>query len=128
MGSDMQRREFIAVLGGAAMVRPRRAYADTVRTVGILMQGSETNATNAHLYDVLRQSLADLGWRDGANLKVELRWAHNEAVRARAYAQELVSLKPDVIVAPATSLAPVRKATQSIPIVFLLIVDPVGQG
>jgi putative ABC transport system substrate-binding protein len=124
----MRRRDFIGVLGGAALVRPRGACADSVRTIGILMQGSETNATNMRLFDALRRSLADFGWRDGVNLKVELRWAHNEAARARAYAKELVSLSPDVIVAPATSLTPVREATRSIPIVFLLIGDPVGQG
>jgi putative ABC transport system substrate-binding protein len=118
----------MAMLGGAALVWPWRAHADTVRTIGILMQGSETNARTVRLFDVLRQSLAGLGWREGVNLKVELRWAQNESARARAYAQELVSLKPDVIVAPATSFAPVREATRSIPIVFLLIVDPVGQG
>jgi putative tryptophan/tyrosine transport system substrate-binding protein len=124
----MRRRDVIAVLGGAAFVWPGRARADVVRTVGILMQGSDTNARTARLFDVLRRSLADLGWREGANLQIELRWTHDDTARARTYAQELVSLKPDVIVAPATSLTPVREATRSIPIVFLLIVDPVGQG
>jgi putative tryptophan/tyrosine transport system substrate-binding protein len=124
----MRRRDFMTILGGAALAWPRAARADRVRTVAVLMQGSETNSTNAHLFDALRRSLADLGWREGVNLKIELRWAHNEAARARAYAQELVSLNPDLIVAPATSIAPVREATQSIPIVFLLIADPVGQG
>jgi putative ABC transport system substrate-binding protein len=80
------------------------------------------------LVDALRGALANLGWREGANLKLDLRWANNSADRARAYARELVSLKPDVIVAPATSLPSVSEATHSIPIVFTLIVDPVGQG
>jgi putative ABC transport system substrate-binding protein len=124
----MRRRDFMAMLGGAALVWPRAADADAVRTVGILMQGSETNAVTARLFDVLRRSLADLGWREGVNLKIELRWAHNDAERGIAYARELVSRKPDVIVAPATSVTPVRQATQSIPIVFLLIPDPVSQG
>jgi putative ABC transport system substrate-binding protein len=124
----MRRRELIAVLGSAAMVCPGRVLADTFRTVGILMQGSETNSTNANLFAALRQGLAELGWRDGVNLKIDLRWAHNEAPRARAYARELVDLKPDVIVAPATSFVAVREATQSIPIIFLLIVDPIDQG
>ena len=124
----MRRRDFIAVLGGAALVWPREAYADRVRTIGILMQGSETNPRTARMFEVLQRSLADLGWREGVNLKIELRWAQNDAERSRAYARELVSLKPDVIVAPSTSLTPVREATQSIPIIFLLIADPVSQG
>src|SRR5690349_5690156 len=124
----MRRRDFIAVLGGTALLGLGGAHADAVKTVGILMQGSETNARAARLIDVLRRSLANLGWREGVNLRIELRWTHDEAARAKAHAQELVSLKPDVIVAPATSLRPVREATRSIPIVFLLIVDPVGQG
>ena len=92
------------------------------------MQGSETNPRTARMFEVLRRSLADLGWSEGGNLKIELRWAQNDAERSRAYAQELVSLKPEVIVPPATSLTPVRQATHSIPIIFLLIADPVGQG
>jgi putative ABC transport system substrate-binding protein len=123
----MRRRDFMAMLGGAALVWPREAYADKVRTIGILMQGSETNPRTARMFEVLQRSLTDLGWREGVNSKIELRWAQNDAER-RAYARELVSLKPDVIVAPSTSLTPVREATQSIPIIFLLIADPVSQG
>jgi putative tryptophan/tyrosine transport system substrate-binding protein len=92
------------------------------------MQGSRTNPVNAGLFDVLRGSLAELGWREGINLKVELRWGDNDDARTSGYARELVDLKPEVIVAPATSFRPVREATRSIPIVFLLIADPVGQG
>jgi len=125
----VRRRAFIAALGGAAAwSRARRALADTFRTLAVLMPASERDMASARLFDALLRSLAQLGWRDGANLKVEVRWANNEAARAKTYAQELVSLKPDVIVAPATSFQPVREATRSIPIVFLLIVDPIAQG
>jgi putative tryptophan/tyrosine transport system substrate-binding protein len=123
----MNRRAFLIAFGGVAVL-PCGAHADAARIVGILMQGSETNARAARLFSVLRQSLADLGWREGVNLKLELRWSNNDPARARAYAQELASLKLDVIVAPATSFTPVREATRSIPIVFLLIADPVDQG
>jgi putative ABC transport system substrate-binding protein len=92
------------------------------------MQGAESNPVTMNLLEVLRRSLADLGWREGANLRLEVRWGNNNRDRTKAYAQELVDLKPDVIVAPATSLAPVREATRSIPIVFLLAGDPVGEG
>jgi len=118
----------MTMLGGAALAWPLAAYADRVRMVAVLMQGSETNPRTARMFEVLRRSLADLGWREGVNLKIELRWAQNDSERSRRYARELVSLNPEVIVAPATSLTPVREATQSIPVVFLLIADPVGQG
>jgi putative ABC transport system substrate-binding protein len=124
----MRRRDLLLAICGAATLWPRCTLADTVRTIGVLMQGSKTNPVLASLFDVLRRSLADLGWREGANLKVQLRWGDNDDARIRAYARELVELKPEVIVAPATSLAPVHEATRSIPIVFLLIADPVGQG
>jgi putative ABC transport system substrate-binding protein len=124
----MRRRDLLIAICGAAALRPRRTLADTVRTIGVLMQGAKTNPVTASLFDVLRGSLVDLGWREGANLKVLLRWGDNDDARTGAYARELVELKPEVIVAPATSLPPVHEATRSIPIVFLLITDPVGQG
>jgi putative tryptophan/tyrosine transport system substrate-binding protein len=124
----MRRRHLLIAICGAAALRPRSTLADTIRTIGVLMQGSRTNPVNAGLFDVLRGSLAELGWREGINLKVELRWGDNDDARTSGYARELVDLKPEVIVAPATSFRPVREATRSIPIVFLLIADPVGQG
>jgi hypothetical protein len=81
----MRRREFIAVLG-AVLVWPRGAYAEPVRTVAVLMQGSETTGRGARFFEVLRRSLADLGWDEGGNLKIELRWAHNDAERGSVYA------------------------------------------
>jgi len=126
---QVKRREFIATLGGAAFACSTGALADAVRTVGILMAPSETDPEPARLLDLLRQSLAELGWREGVNLQVELRWAHDEQARARTYARELVELGPDVIVAHSSSLlAPLRDATSTIPIVFVLATDPVGQG
>jgi putative tryptophan/tyrosine transport system substrate-binding protein len=124
----MRRRDLVGALCGAAALRPRRPLADTVRTIGVLMPGSKTRPGDVGLFDVLREALADLGWREGANLKVQLRWGDNDDARTRAYARELVELKPEVIVAPASSLPPVYEATRSIPIVFLLIADPVDQG
>jgi putative ABC transport system substrate-binding protein len=124
----MRRRHLLAFLGIAAVMRPCFTIANNIRTVGVLMQGAETQSVNARLFDALRQSLAQLGWREGVNLKLEVRWANNEGTRAKAAAQELVGINPDVIVAPATSIGPVREATRSIPIVFLLAIDPVGQG
>src|SRR5215472_5569551 len=100
----MRRREFIATLGGVALACSTGALADGVRTVDILMAPSEADPEPVRLLNVLRQSLAELGWREGENLKVELRWAHDEEARARAYARELVKLGPDVIVAHSSSV------------------------
>ena len=118
----------IAAAGAALVPWPCRASADGARTVAVLMQQSEANSEGVRLLGALRQSLAELGWREGMTLNLEVRWANDNEARAKAAAQELVSLSPDVIVAPATSFRPAREATHSIPIVFLLIVDPVGQG
>lgn len=125
----MRRREFIATLGGAAFACSTRAVADTVRRVGILMAPSESDPEPVRLLGIFRQSLAELGWREGANLKLDVRWAHDKEARARIYARELVKLGPDVIVAHSSSaIVPLRDATNTIPIVFVLATDPVGQG
>jgi putative ABC transport system substrate-binding protein len=124
----MRRRDLLIAICGAAALRSRSTLADTVRTIGVLMQGAKTDPAIARLFDALRGSLADLGWREGANLKVQLRWGDDDDARTSGYARELVELKPEVIVAPATSLPRVYEATRSIPVVFLLIIDPVGQG
>jgi len=123
----MRRRRLLAIAVVAVLAMPRRVRAQPNRTVGVLMPSLENDPQSASLFEALRRSLAELGWRDAENLRLEVRWANNEEARARALAQELVALKPDVIVAPATSLRPVREATRSIPVVFLLINDPVGQ-
>jgi putative ABC transport system substrate-binding protein len=124
----MRRRDLLIAICGAAALRSRSTLADTVRTIGVLMQGSKTDPAIARLFEVLQRALADLGWREGANLKVLLRWGDDDDARISAYARELVEFKPEVIVAPATSLSRVYEATRSIPVVFLLIIDPVGQG
>jgi putative ABC transport system substrate-binding protein len=121
----MRRREFMTALGGAALACSTRALADPVRTVGILMAASETDPVAVGLLDVLRRSLAELGWREGTSLKIGLRWAHDEEERARTYARELVNLRPDLIVAHTSSvITPLREATRNIPIVFVLSSRP----
>jgi putative ABC transport system substrate-binding protein len=125
---SMRRREFTAVLSATALAWPRRALADQLRVLGILAPAPVDDPQYRSLIDALRQSLAQLGWREGANLKVEMRWSGNDVPRLAAYAKELVSIRPDAILAPATAFPPVRAATRSIPVVFLLTSDPVGQG
>jgi putative ABC transport system substrate-binding protein len=126
----MRRRAFISVLGGVAswpFGTARSQSVAGVRTVAVLMPSPEADPA-VHLFETLRRALDERGWRDGKNLKLEVRWANNDEARTRALALELVALKPDLIVAPATSLFPVREATRCIPVIFLLINDPVGQG
>jgi putative tryptophan/tyrosine transport system substrate-binding protein len=128
----MRRRDILTALAGAtaSLVSPS-AYAqqsDHLRRVGVLMgvtQGAEGEARIA----ALRQGLKELGWVDGANLRLDLRWAAGDRERVRQYVAELVSEAPEVIVGNGTQvLDELFKATRSIPVVFVLTTDPVGLG
>ena len=97
--------------------------------IGVLMGVAESDPEGQARIAAFRQGLADLGWVDGRNLRIEYRWAAGDADRIRAYAAELVALAPDVLVGNGTAaLTALRDATRSIPIVFVLVNDPVGQG
>src|SRR5437899_10198426 len=128
----MERREFIAALGSAAMAWPlvARAQQDTrVRRIGMLIPGVQNSRGSQINLAALREGLAKLGWIEGRNLQIDLRFAAGDANRVRAYAVELVSLAPDVIVTtsfPAT--AAMQQQTRTIPIVFTAAGDPVSNG
>ena len=128
----MKRREFITLLGGAALASPVAARAQQpgrMRRVGVLMGVAESDPEGQARIAAFRQGLSDLGWADRRNLRIEYRWAAGDADRIRAYAAELVALAPDVLVGNgAPVLTALRDATRSIPIVFVLVNDPVGQG
>jgi putative tryptophan/tyrosine transport system substrate-binding protein len=128
----MRRREFIAFLGGAAVVCPfavRAQQGERMRHVGVLMALSEDDPQGKERVFAFRQALADLGWTEGRNLKVEWRWTRGDIARTREYAAELVRLAPEVILANGTpGLAALKQATTSIPIVFAIVNDPVAQG
>ena len=128
----MRRREFIAGLGGVAAAWPLAAHGqqrERVREVGVLMFSREDDLEGQERATVLRKAFEELGWTEGRNIHIEYRWASGDAARTNAYAAELVSLSPDVIIANGTlSLAAVRKETSTIPIVFVTVGDPVGQG
>jgi putative tryptophan/tyrosine transport system substrate-binding protein len=128
----MTRRELITLLGGAAAALPLAARAQQIermRRIGLLISLAESDAVGQSYVAALREGLQKLGWNDGRNVILDIRWSGSEAERLRAYAAELVSSKPDVIVAAATSaLAPLKQATQTIPIVFAQVSDPVGGG
>jgi hypothetical protein len=125
----MNRREFI---GGAAVAWPLAAGAqqrDRVRRIGMLLSGDETDPEVKLRYSAFTQALADLGWTDGRNVRIDLRWHGGDSNRIRALAQELVGLQPDVILAngtPGTVL--LQRETRTIPIVFANVGDPVASG
>ena len=127
----MRRREFIALVGGAAAAWPLRvgAQAERMRRVGVLMHIPESDAEGQSRIAAFRRSLETLGWTEGGNLTIEYRWTGGEAQRARAAAAEMAALAPDVVLSHSgPGLSAMRDASRTIPIVFVQIVDPVGQG
>jgi putative tryptophan/tyrosine transport system substrate-binding protein len=128
----MQRREFITLLGGAAAAWPVVAWAqqaERVRRVGVLMAAAADDPEYQARVVAFRQSLQQLGWADGRNVQVDTRWA-TDSGDLRRHAAELAALAPDVIVAATgtTTVAPLLQATRTVPIVFVLAIDPVGAG
>ena len=128
----MQRREFIKLLGSvAASAWPtvsRAQQAGVTRRLAILMSVQDDDEGRAQLAG-FTQALAGLGWVEGRNLQTDIRWGGADVNRARDYAKELVGLKPDVILAQGTPVtAAFKRETQSIPIVFVVVTDPVGDG
>jgi putative tryptophan/tyrosine transport system substrate-binding protein len=125
----MRRRDFLHAVGGITVSWPwSSASAEPYRTLGVLLAMSEDDPVMVGNVKALRQALAELGWREGENLKIELRLSSDEVARTRAYAKELIDLRPDVILASGPAFPPLRDSTRTIPIVFVLISDPVGQG
>jgi putative tryptophan/tyrosine transport system substrate-binding protein len=127
----MRRREFIKLVGGATALWPLSARAqqpDPMRRIGVLM-GVENDAEGQARIAAFRQGLTDLGWTEGRNLRIEYRWAGGDVDRIRAYASELTELAPELLVGNGTPvLAALSQATRSIPILFVIVNDPVGQG
>jgi putative ABC transport system substrate-binding protein len=127
----LKRRDFIALLGGTAAIWPFAAGAqsDQVRHLGVLMSTGERDPETAVRLAAFRDALQKLGWTEGRNLRSDYRWGGGDADRTRAYAADLVALKPDVIFgAPASAGVPLRRETRTIPIVFAQTPDPVGLG
>jgi putative ABC transport system substrate-binding protein len=125
----MRRREFIMLLGGAAAVGPLSVQAQQrLRRVGVLMWGDENDVWKTFVSAFI-QALADLGWTDGRNVRMDLRWYGDDVNRIPVLAQELVSLQPDIILAGSTpATAAVQRETRTIPIVFAGVADPVASG
>ena len=128
----MTRREFITLIAGAAAAWPlaaRAQQADQTRRIGVLTLFSKDDPEGQRRVTALQQRLQELGWGDGRNVRMELRWAGGDPDRARFYAGELVGMKPDVLfVNHALVLPLLRQETQTIPIVFVQVPDPVADG
>jgi putative tryptophan/tyrosine transport system substrate-binding protein len=127
----VRRRQFIAGLGGVAAwpIAARGQQPSRMRRVGVLMAYDE-NDREAKLYlSGLTQARAELGWIDGRNLRMDVRWAAGNIDRMRISAKELLDLRPDVVLAHGTpATAAFQRETRTIPIVFAVVSDPVGVG
>src|SRR5262245_7588415 len=128
----MKRREFITLLGGAAAAWPVAARAqqpERMRLIGVLMAAAADDPEYQARIGAFQHGLALLGWIDGRNARIDTRWAIN-ADDIRRHAAELAALAPDVILAGTgtTTVAPLLQATRIVPIVFVIVIDPVGAG
>jgi putative ABC transport system substrate-binding protein len=126
-----QRREFITLLGGAAVwpLAARAQQGNRVRRIGVLRPGVENDPEGKLRHSAFTQALADLGWTDGRNVRMDLRWFGDDINRIRVLAQELVGLRPDIIVTGgAAATAVVQRETRTIPVVFAGVADPVASG
>src|ERR1700722_8348955 len=126
----MQRRDLIKFLGAAAATWPVAARAQqTVRRVAVLLPSLETDAQYQVRVKALKQGMQQLGWTDGSNIRIDVRWAGDSSERIKEIAAELSSLAPDVIVGSgAVATAAIKSATASIPVVFGMVNEPVTQG
>jgi putative ABC transport system substrate-binding protein len=132
LGVDMQRRAFITLFAGAAIARPFAARAqqtERMRRIGVLMGVAADDPEGQARVTMFMQALQQLGWTDGRNMRIDVRWGAVDADRNRKYAEELVALAPDVILAGnSAALAPLQRVTRTVPIVFAAVADPVGAG
>ena len=127
----MRRREFITLLTSAAAwpLAARGQESVRARRVGVLMNSAATDATYQSYLAAFTEALHQLGWIEGQNLRIDVRWSAGDAALARIYAAQLIGLKPDVILTSSTNnLKAIQEATSTIPVVFVQVSDPVAQG
>jgi putative ABC transport system substrate-binding protein len=132
MATGIARRQFISALGGAVFAWPLSAHAqqgEGMRRIGVLSSLAADDPRSQAEYEAFLQGLQQSGWTDGHNVHIEVRWGAGNAAETRKYAADLVALAPDVILAPGSpSAGSLLQATRTVPIVFTLVVDPVGAG
>jgi ABC-type uncharacterized transport system substrate-binding protein len=128
----MRRRAFITLLAGAAAAWPLAARAqqgERVRRVGVLLNTAADDPLSAPRAASFQQALRGLGWSEGRNVRIDYRYAATDRERYRRFAEELIALAPDVVVAATTSSARAfQEASRTVPIVFTAVIDPVGSG
>ena len=129
---QLYRRDFITLLGGAAVAWPLAGYAqhsERVRRIGVLMNLAADDPEAQARLAAFHQGLQEAGWAVGRNLRIDYRWGAGDADRFRRYAPELVALEPDVILAHgASTVAALLQVTRTVPIVFPVAGDPVASG
>ena len=129
--SHLRRREFVTLLSGTAAwpLAARGQQPERMRRIGVLTNIAENDPESKARNAAFQQGLQQLGWIDGRNVRIDTRWTLGDAERTRKYAAELVALSPDVILAIGTEvMASLQQATRTVPIVFVLVPDPVGAG
>jgi putative ABC transport system substrate-binding protein len=128
----MQRREFISLVGGAATGWPLAAYAQQsgqMRRIGVLLGNAEGDTQAVAGLAAFKTALQELGWIDGRNIQIEYRFAAGDLDRMQTLARELVVLQPDLIMGQTTPvIAALQRETKTIPIIFIIVSDPVGSG
>ena len=128
----MKRREFITLVGGAALALPHVARAQQpggMRRIGVLMAFAESDPQAQAWIAAFREGLQKLGWTEGRNIRIDTRWGALDAESRQRFAKELVALQPDLILSPTTATtAALLQQTRTIPIVFVQVADPVGSG
>jgi putative ABC transport system substrate-binding protein len=125
----MKRREFITLLGSAAAwpLAARAQQLDRMRLIGVLMGFAESDPTAQSWLAAFRDALTKAGWKEGNNLRIEIRWAAADPDRIRTFAKELVDLRPDAIFGQTTPVtSALAHATRTVPIVFVYVADPIG--
>ena len=125
------RRALITLLGGAAAwpLAARAQQPERMRRIGVLLALAADDPYGQAQVAAFQQALQQLGWNDGRNVRIDIRWDESDADRARRYAQELVALAPDIFLAGGTiSLGALQHVTRALPIVFAVVADPIGAG
>ena len=126
----MRRRDLIKIFAGLPSLVPLAAYSQPAkRQIGVLMGIAPTDSQGQEGLTAFKTTLGDLGWVDGRNVQVDVRWGEANVGRMQDFAKELVALKPDVILGQTTqAVAALQRETKTIPIVFVVVSDPVGSG
>jgi len=128
----MRRRDFVTLLGSTAAAWPpaaRGQQPERMQRIGVLMGWAADDPQMQADLAAFTQKLKELGWADGRNVRIDYRWASGDVGRMRTFSKELVELHPDVIFAATTPVtAALQRETQAIPIVFVIVSDPVGSG